>query len=78
MTILQFTNMINVTQYDRWESDDDISRCKILLGNHSSINTQVGNNATDWKQRRFRSNINAPLGAGIRTSDFYIEQKGYD
>ena len=28
-----------------------------------SINTQIGNNARDWKRRRFhfRSNINAPL-----------------
>ena len=29
----------------------------------TSINTQIGNNATDWKRHRsrFRSNINAPL-----------------
>ena len=26
-----------------------------------SVNTQIGNNATDWKRCRFRSNINAPL-----------------
>ena len=26
-----------------------------------SVNAQIGNNATDWKRRRFRSNINVPL-----------------
>ena len=31
----------------------DLCRC--------SINTQIESNATDWKQCRFRSNINAPL-----------------
>ena len=30
----------------------DLCRC--------SINTQIGNNATCWKRRRVRSNINAP------------------
>ena len=32
------------------------------LTHRCSINTQVGNNATDWKRHRFRfpSNINAP------------------
>ena len=25
-----------------------------------STNTQIGNNATDWKRHRFRSNINEP------------------
>ena len=35
----------------------DLCRC--------SINTQIGNNATDRKRRRVRSNINAPLSEPI-------------
>ena len=31
------------------------------LTHHCSINTQIGDNVTDRKRRRFRSNINAPL-----------------
>ena len=46
--------------YSEHESESDFFFDLLPLAHRCSINTHIGNNATDRKPRRFRSNINAP------------------